>query len=307
MQITRRHLQVSLGFLWLLDGALQCQPVMFGREFARRILAPAGAGLPGALAEPFHLAVRIVAAQPALSNGVFALIQILLGVGLLTRRCTRVALVGSIGWAFSVWIVGEGLGGLGTGSTLLTGAPGAALLYAVIAVLAWPERQGDGRPSRLALSAWCALWLLGAGLQLIHGNNSSTSLTTMLRSAQVNAPRWIARIDRHIVRLHVPAWTVAGVIAIYVLVAIWSLVPGRVRQLSIGVGVSLALLGWLLFQGLGDFTSGSSTDPNSGPLIVLLALAVVGAYSRDVHQQSYNASAPGVPLARASVVSSGSA
>jgi hypothetical protein len=33
----------------------------------------------------------------------------------------------------------------------------------------------------------------------------------------------------------------------------------------------------LLLQGLGDLTSGHATDPNSGPLIALLALAVVGA------------------------------
>jgi len=279
MSITRRHLQISVAALWLLDGALQCQPFMFSRDFARRILAPAGNGQPNALAQPTHAIIALVSAHPALANGAFALIQVALGVGILTRRFTRVALAASIAWALSVWIVGEGLGGLTMGSTLLTGAPGAALLYAVVAVLGWPNRnrQGDDRPSWLALPAWCTLWLSGVGLQLVAGNNSSTSFTTMLRSAQASSPGWIAGIDRHLLRLRMPSWTVAGVIALYLLVAMWALVPGWTRQLSIGIGVIISLTGWLLFQGLGDLTSGQSTDPNTGPLVFLLAVAVVGA------------------------------
>jgi hypothetical protein len=306
VRITRRHLQVSLGSLWLLDGALQCQPIMFSREFARQILAPAGVGQPTALAEPLHLVGALVSAQPALANGAFVLIQIILGLGLLTRRFNRAALAASIAWALSVWIVGEGLGGLATGATLLTGAPGAALLYAVIAVLAWPtrERQGDDRPSWLALPAWCTLWLVGAGLQLIHGNNSPASFTMMLRDAQSRAPGWIAGIDRHFVGLRIPSWTAAGVIAVYVLVAIWSLVPGWTQQLSVGIGVFLTLTGWLIFQGLGDLASGRSTDPNSGPLIVLLALAVIGAYSRELEPHPFETFAFSEPMTRASLVSS---
>ncbi len=293
VQITRRHLQISLGVLWLVDGILQCQPFMFGRGFAQQIVAPTVAGLPGVLAEPVHLAVRIALAQPILANSAFATVQILLGLGLLTRRFTRVALGASIVWALAVWVAGEGLGGLTTGATLLAGAPGAAVLYAVIAALAWPGRspQVDDRPSTAALPAWCALWLLGSGLQAVDGNNSAGSFTMMLRAAQSAAPGWVVGIDRHLARLHLPAWTAAGVIAACALVAIWSLVPGWTRQLSLVLGMSIALVGWLLFQGLGDLTSGHATDPNTGPLVVLLALAVIGAYSRDVDQQPVDESA----------------
>ena len=298
MQITRRHLQVSLGALWLLDGVLQCQPIMFSRGFSRQILAPAGVGRPSALVEPLRVVEALVSAHPALANSTFVLIQILLGVGLLTRRFSRASLAVSIVWSLSVWMVGEGLGGLATGATLLAGAPGAAVLYAVVAILAWPSRtlRGNERPSWLVLPAWCALWLVGAGLQLLHGNNSSTSFTMMLRAAQSGAPSWIGQIDRHVGMLRIPSWTAAGVIAIYVLVAIWALVPGWTRQLSIGIGVFISLTGWLLFQGLGDLTSGRATDPNSGPLMVLLALAVVGAFSRNIEKQPREVSAPSEPL-----------
>lgn len=290
MHITRRHLQVSLAALWLLDGALQCQPYMFSRDFARNVLSPAAHGQSVRVAEPLHVVATLVSAHPALTNGGFAIIQILLGLGLLTRRFTRVALAASIAWALSVWVVGEGFGGVATGATLLSGAPGAALLYAVIAILAWPTRdsRGDDRPSGLALPAWCMLWLSGAGLQLVAGNNSAMSFSMMLRAAQSGSPQWIAGIDRHFVRLRLPSWAAAGVIAIYVLVAIWALVPGWTRQLSIAIGVIIALAGWLLFQGLGDLTSGHATDPNSGPLIALLALAVLGAtYPSEIAQHSF--------------------
>jgi hypothetical protein len=278
VRITRRHLQVALAALWLLDGALQCQPFMFSRAFARTVLLPAGHGQPAIVSEPVRIAVELVSAHPALLNGGFAAIQILLGLALLTRRLARVALAGSIVWALSVWTVGEGLGGLATGGTLFTGAPGAALLYAVIAILAWPRRdQLDDRPSWLALPMWCALWLTGAGLQWTAGNNSVSSITTMLRAAQSSSPNVIAGIDRYLAHFRLPGWSAALFIAAYVLVAIWALVPGWTRQLSVVLGVTLALTGWFLFQGLGDLTSGQSTDPNSGPLVALLALAVIGA------------------------------
>ena len=194
MRITRRQLQRSLGVLWLLDGVLQCQPFMFSRQFSRQVLAPAGVGQPTVIATPLHVVTALTAAHPAAANGAFALIQILLGLALLTRRFDRPALVASIGWALSVWFLGEGLGGLATGATFLTGAPGAALLYAVIAALAWPaHKEGrDDRPSWLALPLWTAFWLGAAILQIVDGNNSSMSLTMTLRGAQSGAPNWIS-------------------------------------------------------------------------------------------------------------------
>lgn len=302
MRITRRHLQVSLALLWLLDGILQSQPFMFSREFARRLLAPSAQGQPTVVAATVHVVAALVATHPALANAGCVTIQIALGLALFSRRFIRVALGVSIVWALSVWFVGEGLGGLVTGATLLTGAPGAALLYAVVAVLAWPAHDGqsDDRPSWLVLPAWCALWLSGAVLQLVAGNNSSTSFTMLLRAAWPGSPGWISGIDRYLVRLHLPGWMPALVIALYVLVGIWALVPGWTRRLSIGIGVFIALTGWLLFQGLGDLTSGQSTDVNSGPLIVLLALAVVGAPSRSrksrlTHSRLVNRCREGVP------------
>ena len=53
----RRQVEVALGVLWLLDGALQFQPYMFTRAFMAGILGMANMGLPGPLATAdFHVA-----------------------------------------------------------------------------------------------------------------------------------------------------------------------------------------------------------------------------------------------------------
>ncbi|MFF9131321.1 hypothetical protein [Streptomyces sp. NPDC014806] len=144
-RVTRRGVEITLGVLWLVDGALQFQPSMFTRGFFVDMLGMANMGLPGPVSTVEYDLTSMLAAHPALWNALFAALQVALGAGLLWRRTARAALGLSILWALSVWIVGEGVGGLFMGGTnLLTGAPGAALLYALIAVTIWPRRASGG-------------------------------------------------------------------------------------------------------------------------------------------------------------------
>jgi hypothetical protein len=140
----RRWLQIALGAAWILDAALQYQPYMFTRGFVTQILEPAGLGSPAVISNSIMGTGQVMLTHVAIFNALFATIQLALGVGLLWRRTSRSALAGTIGWALAVWWLGEGLGGILTGSASpVTGAPGAALIYAVIAVLAWPTRPGQ--------------------------------------------------------------------------------------------------------------------------------------------------------------------
>ena len=137
----RRRLQLLLAGLWLLDGVLQLQSVMFTRQFPA-MLAESAAGQPGVVAAPVTWAARLIAGHPAPANAAFAALQIALGLGLAWRPAVRPALAGSVLWGLAVWWLGEGLGGLLTGTASpVDGAPGAALLYAVVAVLLWPPRR----------------------------------------------------------------------------------------------------------------------------------------------------------------------
>ena len=136
-----RGLQVTLGLTWLLDAALQYQPSMFTRAFPVMMLAPGGGRPAGHRAGPVTLAARLVAASPAAWNAAFATVQLALAAGLFFRRhgpCRagghrRLGAVGMVARRGARWHLHR------------RGQPadrraGAALLYALLAVLIWPVR-----------------------------------------------------------------------------------------------------------------------------------------------------------------------
>jgi hypothetical protein len=244
---TRRNLQVALGLLWLLDGVLQAQPFMFTRDFATQVIAPVGEGQPGFVSGPVHWASTLIAAHPVAWNVPFAGIQLLLGVGLLVRRTARLTLAASIVWALAVWYLGEGLSGLASGdASLITGAPGSALFYALLAAAAWPRRDSSREaPASWLRFAWAVLWLGAAVFQALPG--------------QAPVHGWL------LVTLLVAAEALIGVGAL----------AQRTRVPAVTLGLALALVFWVFGQDLGQLTSGQATDPNSGPLLALMAIALL--------------------------------
>jgi hypothetical protein len=279
--ITRRDIQIALGVLWLLDGALQAQPFMFTRGFATEVIAPIGQGQPGVVSGPVHLASTIISAHPAAWNLLFAATQLLLGVGLLVRRTARLALAFSIGWALGVWYLAEGLSGLASGhASLLTGAPGAALLYAILAAAAWPGVTSHREPASWLAGAWALLWVGGAGFQLLPGQNTGPALAGLL-TAGGGEPHWLAPLDTS-----VASWASRnGVLAVSALASIEFLVglgalSRRTRTWALAAGLLLSIAIWIIGQDLGQLYSGHATDPNSGPLIALLAVALLARSKR---------------------------
>ncbi len=285
--MTRRGLQLCLGVLWLLDGALQLQPVMFTGRFASGIIAPAAVGQPALVHWAVSTTASVIGSSPALFDAAFATAQLLLGIGLLWRRSAPVALLCSVGWAAGVWVTGEGAGGLlGSGATALTGAPGAAALYALLALAAWPGRDGRqsaATPARWIVPAWVALW---AGLALLElrlgaaaGPDTAASLTANLHglpSAIVSGSRSLAAAVRH-------AGAAPGVVlaAAFALVALLAVRRDAARAGAGVLGALLAGLLWVFAEGFGAIPSGQATDPNSGPLLALAAVAVWSIARRD--------------------------
>jgi hypothetical protein len=281
-RVTRRGIQIVLGLLWLLDGLLQFQPAMLTPKFAAGVIAPVGAGQPGFIAGPVGELVRIIRYQPVIMDVAFGLIQLALGAGILYARTARRALAASVVWALLVWYLGEGLGGLVGGSpSLLTGAPGAALLYAVLALAASPRRDGAAvpeRPPRWTAVAWATVWLGGTALQLLPGRDTNVSIGMSLAMNASGAPPWFAPIDAHLAAL-VPASGVSVVVDLVVLQAfagIGALRAPRVRLAAVIVGCGLSLAYWVVGQGMGQPWSGLATDPGTAPLLVLLGFAVLG-------------------------------
>ena len=144
----RRALHLGLAAIWLLDGVLQYQSSMYTKAFGQ-MLAGSAAGNPSVIARPISWDATLVEHHLVLLNTLFATIQLLLGLGIAFRPTVRLALAASVAWSLAVWWLGEGLGGVLNGTPdPVNGAPGAVILYALLAVLLWPaDRPGWAGPA----------------------------------------------------------------------------------------------------------------------------------------------------------------
>jgi hypothetical protein len=275
----RRRLQIALGVLWLLDGVLQLQPSMFSKSFAANILTPTAAGQPSLIGHPITWAAGLVSAHPVPWNLLFAATQLLIGIGILRRSTARVALPLSVVWAVAVWWLGEGLGMVLTGAASpLTGAPGAVIIYAVLALLAWTPAQPGSDPAidrTLSRVAWLVVWCGSAVLWILPTNLHSGSVQDAISGATSGEPGWLSRMLNH-------AATAAGGhgFEIAVALAVISVVAGigvfsRHPNRFVLIGVALSLVYWVYGQAFGGLLTGNATDPNVGPLLLLLGVAVI--------------------------------
>jgi cytochrome oxidase Cu insertion factor (SCO1/SenC/PrrC family) len=279
---SRRAFQTALGLLWLLDGALQFQPFMYSRGFVG-VLTGMASGQPGWLSSSIDWAAHIAQRDLAVFNTLFALTQVLIGLGLLYRRTVKPALAASFAWALVVWWFGEGFGMLFAGTANpLTGAPGAVALYAIVGLLVWPgERPGGLLGVRGGRSVWATLWLAMAYLWLLGPNSGAngTANAIMMAPAGMSAPAgagWLNRLESGAstaARGH--GLEIALVLAL-LSAAIGVAVAKNWRPTPfLALAIVLSLGYWVIGQGFGGiFYTGSATDPNTGPVLVLLALVL---------------------------------
>ena len=292
MLLTRRHVQLGLGCLWLVDAALQFQPYMFSRSFPPQVIASAADGQPGWVSAGVRWAAHLMASAPGPTNAVFALVQLMIAAAILWRPRARLGLMASIPWAVSVWYFGEGLGGIASGhATLITGAPGSALLYAVLALFAWPHggslrHAGNSgvAVSRIVLPVWTTFWVGGAVLQLLPGQNSAGSIADSVNGSAADAPRWLTGADGAVGRFVAAAGAgvVVALVVVLLLIGTLALTRSTVARWAIAAGMVLATAFWLFGQSLGAINTGMSTDPNAGPLVTLLAVALLSANVRSM-------------------------
>src|SRR6266566_3313625 len=274
-RVTRRGLQIVLGLIWLLDGGLQFQPFMLRTSFARDVIAPLGNGQPHFVAGPIHWAANLIAAHPVAWDVPFATVQVLIGLGLLVPRTAKLALAASLPWALTVWYFGEGLSGLAGGhASLLTGAPGAVLIYGLLALAAWPRRDSRHEaPARWLPLAWAVLWVGGAIFQALPGQNTGPAVAGTI----LGGPGRLGRLDTSVAR-----WTTHhGTVVVVALVVVEALIGlaslhRRSRGVAVAVGFVLALAIWVVAQDIGQLYTGQATDPKSGLIIAVFAIAVLG-------------------------------
>jgi hypothetical protein len=256
---------------------------MFTLGFAHQVIGSAAAGQPMVVGELVRWNASLIATHPAAYDTLFAAVQLMLGVGLFIPRLVRPTLVASVLWAAGVWCLGEGFGGIFVGgASLLNGAPGAALLYGLLSVAAWPQSHLDDErpasPPAWTAQAWACLWVGFAVLAAIPAN-PLRAISGPIAANVSMVPTPLAAVDR-IAESGIHGLGVFAVplfIGVTAGVGLLSLGRGRYRRIAVWTGCALAFVAWVVGQSLGQLGSGQATDPNAGPLIVLLGLVVLGA------------------------------
>jgi hypothetical protein len=287
LRITKRGVQITLGCIWLLVGLLQFQSYMYTSAFLTQIVEPTAAGSPSFIADPILTFAHFYGHDQVLWNTLAGEIQCAIGLGLIvSRRSVKPALFVSFFWAFWVWWMGEGFGMVFSSTPVspLMGAPGAVLIYGLIGLLVWPTgREGersaaDGGPigDRGGRIVWSLLWVEAAYLWLLNVNRAKDAISGQLLGMAGGAPHPLAAWETSVASATKGAGGTVAVLLAIASVAIAAGVWTRLRAPALAAGIVLSLAYWVLGQSLGGpFWVGNATDVNSGPLFVLLAVALM--------------------------------
>lgn len=281
----RRKLQLVLAAIWLLDGMLQLQAFFFTRAFGNQMIPTMAVGNPSFIAGPITWSGTLIAHHAVPADCLFAVTQVAIGFGIAWRATTKVALAASIVWAAGVWWVGEGLGGVLAGAANpVNGAPGAVMIYALLAVLLWPSDRASVVPSftaaravgeRIAKALWFVLWATLSYFAVLGANRSPGGLAALIGSETAGEPGWIAALDRHAASLidHRGLAIMIALAVVLAVVAVGTYLPAPAANTMLVVAMGLSVLIWVVGENFGALFTNGATDVNSGPLLILLSLA----------------------------------
>jgi hypothetical protein len=277
-----RLAQVTLGLIWLIDGALQFQPYMFGKTFITGVIDPNAVGQPAIIAEPITWIANLIAPHVTVFNAFAATVQVAIGLGLLYRRTVKPALVASFVWALGIWFTGEGLGMILTGNASpLTGWPGAALLYVVAGLMCWPRTGKNAAVTtpvkrfglvgeRGARRAWAALWLGSAALWLLPANDGAGSVHDAI-AAVPSGVGWLTSLLNGVASAAAGHGTeIAVVMSVLSAIVGIGVLRGRSMRPFLALGIGISLVYWVFGQGLGGVFTGQATDVNAAPLVMVI-------------------------------------
>lgn len=267
-----RTAQTVLGLIWVLVGALKFQSFTYGHGFIQ-MLTSMEPGQPHWLSVSIGWGASAMHSDQALFATLSGLLEVGIGVGLLYRPLVKPALLASFAWAFVVWWFGEAFGMLFMNmASPLTGAPGTIDLYAFIGLMVWP----NGRPGGLlgvrgARIMWAVIWVVQAYLWLLPANSSANATANAIKAAP-SGMSWLSTVQLWATH----AATGNGLVIAIVLAAL-SLAIGvavginwRSKEFLL-LAVILNVAFWVLSQGFGSLFEGNATDPDTAPLLILMA------------------------------------
>lgn len=296
MLLSRKALQRILGLLWLIDGLLQLQPLMFTGNMINSIMKPMLQGQPGLIEPSLRFIVNQTTLHLALVNVLIAVVQIFLGLGflLLSDRWLKEVLIVSIVWALIVWYGGEGMNMLFTGTaSVLTGAPGAVLLYPLLGFAIYPRKRfetdsqqgkakarNEGLLSRAQLR-WIlsGFWFFAALLQLQPNwwqpGQISQAIGATVGQGGLNAvlvDPVVQQLSNITANIEIPLNIALVVVFLALGIGLAVVRQEQLRPFLIA-SIVVSVLIWYCSQAFGMILTGMATDFNSGLLVVVMALA----------------------------------
>jgi hypothetical protein len=279
-----RSLQLALASFWTVDGLLQLQPRNFTSSLVTDTILGNAENQPQPIYGSLVSAVHLLAPYHLELNVAIVAVEVTIALGLLWRLTVKPALALSIPWALGVWWFGEGFGGIFAGTaTQLVGAPGPALLYALLALVAWPRKRPSSGAiaasgalgERGALVAWSSLWIGGAILRIAPFWFSPVyALQGDFQLSLDEEPRWFMHVNDTLSHVAGAAGLPLVILVAVVEAAVGIGVLTRHRRRALTAGIVLSTLYWIFGQQLAGLFTGRSTDISAGPLYVLLAYAL---------------------------------
>lgn len=265
----------ALGGFWLLDGLLQLQPSMWTQRFVNGVLKVAAAGQPIPIHGLLDWGIQLWSRMPGAADLSAALLQIAIGVLLWwpDSRWRRRGLYLSIGWGLVVWFLGEGLGGLlVSGSSIVTGLPGSALIYVGLSVVLLTEsRRRREQQMRWGIAGF---WFLGALFQARPEFFKPGVLRAQLvMTASTPSPSFLTDPIRIVAGWSGSHAILSNALLLIILLGltVWTLRTGPRDGRWLAASLATLFAFWWLGMDFGVLGA-VGTDPNTAPLIALAAL-----------------------------------
>jgi hypothetical protein len=212
-------------------------------------------------------------------------------------------------WALNVWLTGEGLGALFTGTTPdpLTGILGTAPLCIIAGLLVWPRdtpAPGAERGFGLlgeggARLVWAGLWLATPALWLFPTNAARNATSSIVANAPSGAG-WLSSLHSSAASLiGGSGMTVAVLLAVISAEVGLCVLAGRGTRIALIGSMAVSLVFWFLAEGLGGLFTGQATDLGTAPLMILIAALLLPLAARPSEQLDSSPVARGWQITRA--------
>jgi hypothetical protein len=114
---------------------------------------------------------------------------------------------------------------------------------------------------------------------MLPSNSSARSIITELRTNASTVPSWLAAPDHWLASaVHAAGFgTIVITVTVELAVGLLTIGGGALRTVALWTGIVVAVVYWAVGQSFGQLFSGQATDPSTGPLLVIVGLAALGA------------------------------